>query len=256
MHLREMGLSKYEAAAYESLLREGTATASDVAGAAEIPKSRVYDVLDSLETKGFVVVQPGRPKKFGPVSPDVATDQFQDYCERQHEAELDEIAQLGESLVAEVGEVEGDEARHEAVDISWSYPNRHHILEQLEQLTTGAESEILMITTPKSFERILNHHGEALTERNNTGVDVRAIVSDDRPVDEAVLEAATEMMELRIAENIDGRLYTYDGENILLAFRSPTGSGYAGITTASAHLYATLSHLFELLWSDSRPVHL
>lgn len=254
MHLREIGLSKYEAAAYETLLRTGTVTASDVAEAAEIPKSRVYDVLDTLETKGFVVVQPGRPKKFGPVSPDVATEQFQKYRERQHEAELDEIADLSESLIEEVGEVQGDEARHEAIDISWSYPNRHHILEQLEQLTAAAESEILMITTPKSFERILNHHGEALTARSTAGVDVRAIVADDRPVNEAVLEVATEIMDLRIAENIEGRLYIYDGENILWAFKSPTGNGYAGITTTSAHLYTTLSHLFELLWSDGCPV--
>jgi hypothetical protein len=61
-------------------------------------------------------------------------------------------------------------------------------------------------------------------------------------------------MQMRFVPDIRGRFYTYDGENILLAFKAPNDDGYVGISTTSPHLYATLSQLFDLLWADGEPV--
>ncbi|WP_251343965.1 TrmB family transcriptional regulator [Haloplanus halophilus] len=254
IYLQEMGLSEYEAATYVGLLQGGTSTAKEVASRAGVPQSRVYDVLDSLNTKGFVVVQEGRPKKFGPVEPNQAVSQFRDFKRREHVRRLDEIQGLGEHFLDAVDEADyGDEGDDE-VDISWSYPNRHHILEKLERLAEDATEEILMITTPESFERIANHHAELLAAKADAGVEIRALISDDRDLDPAVRDRATELMTIRFVQDIRGRLYTYDGENVLLAFRAPNDDGYVGISTTSPHLYATLSQLFELLWEDGVPV--
>ncbi|GAB6861488.1 TrmB family transcriptional regulator [Haloplanus litoreus] len=253
MYLQEMGLSEYEASTYVGLLRGGTSTAKEVANRAGVPQSRVYDVLDSLKTKGFVVVQEGRPKKFGPIEATRAVSQFREFKRREHVRRLDEIQGLGEHFLNAVDDADYGRESDE-VDISWSYPNRHHILEKLERLGEAAESEILMITTPESFERIANHHAELLAEKHEQGVEIRALISDDREVDAAVRDRARELMTMRLVQDIRGRLYTYDGEGILLAFRAQNDDGYVGISTASPHLYTTLSQLFELLWADGEPV--
>jgi len=251
MHLREMGLSDYEATAYASLLRQGTATAKEISSHAEIPQSRVYDVLESLETKGFVVIQPGRPKKFGPVRPTRATEQFCDHKQRQHAAELDDIRSHGERLQQVIDRRETPQTGTDALDVAWSYSNRHHILEKLADLCSQADDEILIVTTPLSFERILNHHTGELRHKAEAGVTIRALVADDRPVDDAVLATATDLMEIGLVETIEGRLYMYDEENILLAFQDPDGDGYVGVSTGSSHLSRTFSYLFELMWADS-----
>jgi sugar-specific transcriptional regulator TrmB len=253
MYLREMGLSEYEARAYVSLLRQGTSPAKDVAASADIPQSRVYDVLDSLESKGFVKVQPGRPKQFGPVEPDTAVEQFCTFKRREQTDELEEIRTLGEEFVERIDETDYGAAAQET-DIGWSYPNRHYILERLESLTSEAESEIHMITTPKSFERILNHHGSLLERTADSGVSIRALVADDRSIEPPIREHATSIMDIRRVEEIRGRLYMYDATNILLAYHVPNDDGYVGISTASSHLCVTLEHLFEVQWQDGTPL--
>jgi len=62
------------------------------------------------------------------------------------------------------------------------------------------------------------------------------------------------MMDIRRVEDISGRLYMYDGIDILLAYHARNDDGYVGISTASDHLCVTLQHLFEVLWADGVPL--
>jgi len=52
--LEDAGLSPYRAEAYVALLRLGTASASDVSDASDVPTPRVYDVVRDLEDQGYV----------------------------------------------------------------------------------------------------------------------------------------------------------------------------------------------------------
>lgn len=53
----ELGLNSYEASAYSSLCLQGPMAAQGVAKASGIPRSRVYETLSSLESKGLASVQ-------------------------------------------------------------------------------------------------------------------------------------------------------------------------------------------------------
>ena len=55
--LKGIGLNLYERKLYASLLARGTSTAGELSEMATVPRSRSYDVLESLADKGFVVVQ-------------------------------------------------------------------------------------------------------------------------------------------------------------------------------------------------------
>src|SRR4051795_8726393 len=70
--LVELGLTGYEASAYVALTRRGEATASEVASIAELPRQRIYDVLEGLVGKGFATMKPGRPVLYTAASPDEA----------------------------------------------------------------------------------------------------------------------------------------------------------------------------------------
>lgn len=247
MYLKELGLSKYEANAYACLLDRGTSTAQEVADGAGVPQPRVYDTLDSLEQKGFIDVQPGRPKKFGPIDPETAIERFCEFRRRQHDDELDRMQRLGDQLVEAV---DGRTVPEDRSEICWTYADRHRILEKLSELTAGTSSEIRMITTPVSFERILNHHGERLAAAADAGVSVRAVVSTDGIVSAAVHERAAEIMGIRRVENIEGRIYLYDDTDVLVAFAAGNEDGYVGIAATSNTLYRTLAQLFDLLWAS------
>ncbi|MFC6836770.1 TrmB family transcriptional regulator [Halomarina ordinaria] len=51
---REAGLSPYQASTYVALLDLGTASATELAEAAEVPSARIYDVLRDLESRGYI----------------------------------------------------------------------------------------------------------------------------------------------------------------------------------------------------------
>jgi len=158
------------------------------------------------------------------------------------------------ALVVEMVDDGETEQSEPETDIGWSHPNRHYILERLEVLADECESAALMITTPKSFERVLTHHGTLLEAKAHRGANIRAIVANDREIDESVRSMARSFMRIRTVDDIRGRLYLYDQREILLAYHALNDDGYVGISTTSTHLCATLEHLFEVLWADGTPL--
>ncbi|MFH0905779.1 MAG: helix-turn-helix domain-containing protein [archaeon] len=62
--LEELGLTEYEARTINALFKFSEAEAPDISRNAEIPKTRVYDVLERLKEKGIVIEVYGRPKRY------------------------------------------------------------------------------------------------------------------------------------------------------------------------------------------------
>ncbi|MFH1587882.1 MAG: helix-turn-helix domain-containing protein [Candidatus Diapherotrites archaeon] len=62
--IKQLGLNEYESKAYVALLNSGTSTAGVVSEKAGIPRARVYDVLVSLQNKGFISHKPVKPVKY------------------------------------------------------------------------------------------------------------------------------------------------------------------------------------------------
>ncbi len=67
--LIELGLSKYEAKAYVTLLSLGEANARELSEKARIPRTKIYEVLEKLERRGFVEKQPSSPVIFRALDP-------------------------------------------------------------------------------------------------------------------------------------------------------------------------------------------
>ena len=66
---KKLGLNEYESKAYLCLLERGEASASSVSTLGGIPRARVYDVLASLEKKGFVEKKAIKPVSYFAVRP-------------------------------------------------------------------------------------------------------------------------------------------------------------------------------------------
>jgi sugar-specific transcriptional regulator TrmB len=120
IYLHEMGLSEYEARAYLGVLQGGMTTAKEISEAVDIPQSRVYDVLESLESKGFVTVQPGRPKKFGPIEPELAINQYVQYKRANLEDELDRSRKVGDEFLDELDGKQFQYRQDDDIDVFWS----------------------------------------------------------------------------------------------------------------------------------------
>ncbi len=67
--LNSLGLTEYESKAILSMIEQNAFEVPEISRNADIPKTRVYDVLEKLEKKNLVVGMEGRPKKFHAIEP-------------------------------------------------------------------------------------------------------------------------------------------------------------------------------------------
>jgi len=91
-----LGLTEYETTALQKLLSLGRTTAPNLAEATDIPKARIYGVLESLSDRGFIKIIPGRPKEYQSKPPAAILDRAvenhrQDY--EQFENTVEEFRQ-------------------------------------------------------------------------------------------------------------------------------------------------------------------
>ena len=66
--LELLGLSSYEAKAFAALMKEHPLTGYQLSRISSVPRSRIYETLEKLSAKGFVLIQPGKPVQYIPIT--------------------------------------------------------------------------------------------------------------------------------------------------------------------------------------------
>ena len=81
-------LNIYEVKIWTSLLSRGLATAGELSDISNVPRSRSYDVLESLEKKGFVIMKLGKPIKYIAVKPEDIIKRMKDHITDDAESKI------------------------------------------------------------------------------------------------------------------------------------------------------------------------
>lgn len=74
--LVELGLRQYEAQCFVALTQLSEGTAKEISQVADVPQSRVYDVVEQLHRLGLVDIQESEPRKYSVVPVDVARERL------------------------------------------------------------------------------------------------------------------------------------------------------------------------------------
>lgn len=155
--LKEFGFSEYEAYAFVSLLRLGTGTAKDVAEVGDVPRTRVYDAVDTLHEAGLVDIQYMSPKRFTAVSRESAVRKLN----LQRENTITELGELFEQL-------EPADRQPEELGV-WTVTDHEAVTSRLLEFIDDAEDELIYMTVDELLTDDHLDHLEAAEER---GVDI------------------------------------------------------------------------------------
>lgn len=74
--LLNVGLTEYESRAYLTLIRNGNLTATEISKNGNIPRTKIYFVLENLVKKGLAIRVPGKFKKYSVVQPENGFSRF------------------------------------------------------------------------------------------------------------------------------------------------------------------------------------
>lgn len=100
--LRLMGLTDYETQTYIALNSLISANATEISIAANVPRSKVYQILKNLEEKGFIEMSRGKPLKFTVVPPHEVFHKSKNHIKEVMELAEAEINQVYESQIPKV----------------------------------------------------------------------------------------------------------------------------------------------------------
>ncbi|HIH39155.1 TPA: TrmB family transcriptional regulator, partial [Candidatus Woesearchaeota archaeon] len=95
--LKDFGLNTYESKLWTALLSRGVSTAGELSDIANVPRSRSYDVLESLEKKGFIVMKLGKPIKYIAVPPEEIVFRVKRKIEEESKAQMLTLDELKNS---------------------------------------------------------------------------------------------------------------------------------------------------------------
>ena len=80
----DFGLTEYEARTLTTLFNFVEADAPHISRNAEIPKTRIYDVLEKLKEKGLILEVYGRPKRYKVIDPNEIFKQLIDNKKKKY----------------------------------------------------------------------------------------------------------------------------------------------------------------------------
>lgn len=239
--LHEFGLTDYEIRSYTSLLEIGPATASELSEASSVPYSKIYEVLGSLEKKGWIEMEHGRPSKYYPKPPSVAME----IARSQREDAL----RTNESLVIEeLQPIYEKKGVRERPDI-WIVRGNFNVLAKIRETIEHVQKEILAAvpTIPDQVAEMLIPSVQSIVER---GVKVQ-LMTMKQPTSQ-VMARLSKLCEVRSREQMFGGGIIADGREVILLL-GQEGEEAISLAIWSDHigLAKFAKNYFEFLWADT-----
>ncbi len=150
-------LNIYEVKIWTALLSRGIASAGELADISGVPRSRCYDVLESLEKKGFIIMKIGKPIKYLAVKPDVIFERVKkNISEEANELamQIDSIKETEEFKELELLNKTG--VQHVDISsISKSIVGRTSINRFAKEMISKAKSNVIVVAPQDQCDRIV-----------------------------------------------------------------------------------------------------
>ncbi len=261
--LKGIGLNLYERKLWVSLLARGTSTAGELSNISNVPRSRAYDILQSLSEKGLVVVQTSRPISFVAVSPEDALERFKKKMEEETKVTVDRIDELkNSSVMRELNEIFTKGLKLiSPEEMTGSLKGKYSVNRQFDSMFKSASNRINIVTTAEGLNEIHETHLGSLKKAKENGVVIKiATVANDRS--EGAIKALGSIADIRHLDEkelaLSGRFCIVDGKELVLGLTDPKvvhNTQDLAIWTKSEHAAGKVFEpLFKLVWNNSKPV--
>ncbi len=263
--LRTIGLNKYERNLWTALLSRGSATAGELSDISNVPRSRCYDVLESLAARGFVVVQPGKPLKYVAIPPKEALERAKKKVVEEANEVSAKIDRLYKSdSLKELERLYKDNIKTvKPEDMTGALKGRYAMMQQIESMLKKAKRTVKLITTENGLVEIFGQHGDLLKKVSDSGVKLQIAAPITKQTEGIAKELAKfaqirDIEDVEYIERVAGRLCVIDGQEFLVGLTDdskvhPTQD--VAFWTQSDHVTANMFEpMFELVWRHSKPV--
>src|ERR671925_373896 len=242
--MESLGLTSYEIKVYLSLLEAGSMTASNISKKSGVPYSKIYEVLNSLEDKGWAESDRSRPQKFFPRSPQTGLEAMK--------MRIENGIKDNESLImSELMPVYEKRGIREKPEI-WVVRGIYNIAAKVSEIIQTSQHELL-IALPKVAENIAKPIQPMLRMLYERGVRIAVLASEETNTD--TVRAISRIAEVRLKNNMFGGGVIGDSKQvmILLGEGRTDNMNVEPIAIWAEHtgLAGFAKDYFQYLWADA-----
>lgn len=253
---RYFSLNLYEVKIWTALLSRGVSTAGELSDIANVPRSRSYDVLESLEKKGFVIMKVGKPIKYYAVHPSEVVERVKKNMKEDADTKIKRLEEL------KAGEIIGElNTLHkqgvelvEPADLSGSLRGRHNLYNHIELTIRNAEESVVIMTTTQGLIRKVEGLKETFEKIKKRGVKIRIAAPLTKECIGAVKDIS-DVADIRHSPT-KGRFILVDGKEVIFMVLDdkevhPTYD--IGIWVNTPFFASALEDMFDLAWKSMKP---
>jgi HTH-type transcriptional regulator, sugar sensing transcriptional regulator len=260
--LTNMGLNEYQASALAHLMFLGETKATILSKASGVPNARIYGVLDELSQKGLIIVRPGRPALYAPLTPQEIADALITASREELRKELSivesykgDFEQVSDKIFLKAGTAEQRTSLIRIISVG------DVSIEETKKLYRQAQQTLLISTRAMEY---FDHVKDELLEAIEKGVDIRILMRKPEslsPEDAAKqgenLEALKKLVgdnaQIKFSETVEIRgciidpdlkgkaLFLVEEEGVPLFLREAALTVHSGVAKA-------LGSMFDLKW--------
>jgi len=245
-------LNLYEVRIWTALLSRGVSTAGELSDIGDVPRSRAYDVLESLEKKGFVVMKVGKPIKYLAVEPKEVVERVKKGIKDEAERNITKIKDLSNTEVLnELSSLYKNGVEFvEPADLSGAIRGRHNIYSHLETMIKKANHSVTIVTTSKGVLRKIDALSPTLSKLAKKGVKIR-VAAPESEENKEKLKHVSKIADFKSMKGIDARFCVVDNSEIMFMMMDDKDvhpSYDLGIWVNTPYFAQAMENLVDISW--------
>lgn len=258
--LREMGLSPYEIDALMALLSIGSSTAVDVLPLCKVPRSRIYQVLTDLVSKGFASMKPGKPTVYEAVPPRDAFGYRLYTLRTETDRKIKGMESKVESVIPVLEKISRLKPNRSIgpEDVAWVYYNEERFRNNITELILNCSRSFRSFTSGAggiSRQGTYRSRIGAIYAALEKGVDVKLIQTLDSRVGfelylDLIGKGARHMVPTFEPKE---SFWIIDANTVALLVKDENGRFRYGLVVQDPFIISLLNRYFEDHWEKSVP---
>lgn len=243
--LRNLGFSDYNILIYETLLRDRELDARQLSTKTKVPYSRVYEILNEMIDKGYIIKMDGRPSTYVPRSPIDVLQHIHNTQEKafQHNSDL-----VRETLMRIYSE---KKSAHQA-NVTIIYGKDSNLTHLRTVIKNSIRSLHLMM---KDFEMFIDGITEELKLLSLKHVKARFILPRKVKAREDIIKILEKLGQVKYLDNVPSNVILSDEKNAIFLsagnYLESVPEDMIGISMAHAALALVGRSLFQGAWDSA-----
>ncbi len=241
--LENLGLTEYEAKTLSALFRLREAEAPEISRIAQVPKTRVYDVLDRLTKKKLLIEIHGRPKRYMAIEPEKVFAILIDEKKKWIELLEKDAAGMKDSI--------GHDRQNNKHEKVMKVKDRNDFMKILGQEIDSAKQSVAGITPIGREHSLIKEQLKNASRRN---VEVKLISAINETSGKLIREFTQAGISVRDFEH-GLNAYIIDGKKVILAisdFAQEKPEYHFTIWPENRHMAGALMKFFDHAWEQGK----